>query len=62
MRYRNGTGATQASVATPDADTVALTDARINPTAGLATDYLNRFNEAVMLLDCRAVRNSGTIS
>jgi hypothetical protein len=50
VRYRNGTGATQASVATPDADTVALTDARINPTAGLATDYLNRFNESVMLL------------
>jgi hypothetical protein len=36
---------------TPDPDTVALTDARINPATGLATDYLNRFNEAVMLLD-----------
>ena len=36
---------------TPDPDTVALTDARINPATGLATEYLNRFNEAVMLLD-----------
>ena len=28
-----------------------LSDANINPTTGLATDYLNRFSEAVMLLD-----------
>jgi hypothetical protein len=28
-----------------------LEDANINPSTGLATDYLNRFNEAVMLLD-----------
>ena len=28
-----------------------LADAQINPATGLATDYLNRFNEAVMLLD-----------
>lgn len=26
-------------------------DANINPETGLATDYLNRFNEAIMLLD-----------
>jgi hypothetical protein len=39
----------------------ALADANINPTTGLATDYLNHFNEAIMLLemlancpDCRA--------
>ena len=51
MTYRNGADARQASVETPDADTVTLTDARINPTTGLATDYLNQFNEAVMLLD-----------
>ena len=51
MTYRNGADATQASVETPDVDTVALTDARINPATGLATDYRNRFNEAVMLLD-----------
>jgi uncharacterized protein involved in copper resistance len=28
-----------------------LTKANINPATGLATDYLNHFNEAVMLLD-----------
>ena len=28
-----------------------MTDTSINPATGLATDYLNRFNEAVMLLD-----------
>jgi hypothetical protein len=31
-----------------------LLDANINPATGLATDYLNRFNEAVMLLDMLA--------
>lgn len=30
---------------------LALSAANINPQTGLATDYLNRFNEAVMLLD-----------
>jgi hypothetical protein len=37
-----------------DGDTAAapgLTDANINPATGLATDYLNHFNEAIMLLD-----------
>jgi hypothetical protein len=28
-----------------------LADANINPRTGLATDYLNHFNEAIMLLD-----------
>ena len=28
-----------------------LTGANINPTTGLATDYLNHFNEAIMLLE-----------
>lgn len=28
-----------------------LTDAHINPSTGLATDYLNHFNEAIMLLE-----------
>ncbi len=28
-----------------------LADANINPTTGLATDYLNHFNEAIMLLE-----------
>ncbi len=39
-----------------DAEKSALTDAHINPDTGLA-DYLNRFSEAVMLLD--AVERSG---
>jgi len=49
MTHRNGADATQASIMTPDKK--SLTEARINPATGLATDYLNRFNEAVMLLD-----------
>ena len=28
-----------------------LAEANINPATGLATDYLNHFNEAIMLLD-----------
>lgn len=32
-------------------DAARLTAANINPTTGLATDYLNHFNEAIMLLD-----------
>ena len=28
-----------------------LSDANINPATGLATDYLNHFNEAIMLLE-----------
>ncbi len=31
--------------------TVSLADANINPATGLATDYLNHFNEAIMLLE-----------
>src|SRR6476469_6989058 len=49
MTFRND--ARQAPAETPDAGTAALTDSSINPATGLATDYLNRFNEAVMLLD-----------
>jgi len=30
---------------------VRLADANINPVTGLATDYLNHFNEAIMLLE-----------
>ncbi len=30
---------------------VRLADANINPATGLATDYLNHFNEAIMLLE-----------
>jgi hypothetical protein len=32
-------------------DPQRLADANINPKTGLATDYLNHFNEAIMLLD-----------
>ena len=49
MTFRKGTDARQASVETPDAP--SSIDTSINPATGLATDYLNRFNEAVMLLD-----------
>ena len=31
-----------------------LADANINPATGLATDYLNHFNEAIMLLEMLA--------
>jgi hypothetical protein len=41
------------SVSGPDAQAriAALRAANINPRTGLATDYLNHFNEAVMLLE-----------
>jgi hypothetical protein len=32
-------------------DSARLEEANINPTTGLATDYLNHFNEAIMLLE-----------
>jgi hypothetical protein len=35
----------------PAADPFALAEANINPVTGLSTDYLNHFNEAVMLLE-----------
>jgi hypothetical protein len=37
--------------ARPAADAARLAAANINPKTGLASDYLNHFNEAVMLLD-----------
>ena len=51
MKYQDGSAAMQAPERTHDAETALLTDAHINPATGLATDYLNRFSEAVMLLD-----------
>jgi hypothetical protein len=52
MKYQDRANAAQTADETRDADiTSRLTDAHINPETGLATDYLNRFNEAVMLLD-----------
>ena len=35
----------------PALDPARLKDANINPRTGLATDYLNHFNEAIMLLE-----------
>src|SRR4051812_736536 len=35
----------------PAIDAARLAAANINPQTGLATDYLNHFNEAIMLLD-----------
>src|SRR5713226_9240773 len=35
----------------PEARAAALRAANINPRTGLATDYLNHFNEAIMLLE-----------
>jgi hypothetical protein len=32
-------------------DPACLAEANINPTTGLATDYLNHFNEAIMMLE-----------
>jgi hypothetical protein len=37
--------------AAPSASTAELLAANINPRTGLATDYLNHFNEAIMLLE-----------
>jgi hypothetical protein len=51
MKYQDGASAMQASETANDVETRLLSDAHINPATGLATDYLNRFNEAVMLLD-----------
>ena len=52
MKYQNCADAAQAPDKPSDADMAhRLSDANINPATGLATDYLNRFSEAVMLLD-----------
>jgi len=53
MGQRGGVAAAVAgSDATDQADDAArLAAANINPATGLATDYLNHFNEAIMLLE-----------
>ena len=52
MKYQNCADAMQAPDVTSDADmALRLSDANINPITGLASDYLNRSSEAVMLLD-----------
>ena len=35
----------------PSIDPARLIEANINPVTGLATDYLNHFNEAIMMLE-----------
>ena len=53
MKYQDCAEALQADPGA-EADsrgTGRLTDANINPATGLATDYLNHFNEAIMLLE-----------
>jgi hypothetical protein len=49
MKYQDYVQPAQAPEDAPDA--ARLADANINPATGLATDYLNHFNEAIMLLE-----------
>jgi hypothetical protein len=50
MKYQECVEPAQAPDAAADVD-VRRCDANINPETGLATDYLNHFNEAIMLLE-----------
>jgi len=51
MRYQDCAELAQADEGASGQDSVHLLDANIHPTTKLATDYLNNFNEAIMLLD-----------
>ena len=52
MTYQDGVEAMQAPDEPAGAlDRARLAAANINPATGLATDYLNHFNEAIMLLE-----------
>ena len=52
MRYQDCAEALQAPDELPDGEAARLlAEANINPATGLATDYLNHFNEAIMLLE-----------
>ena len=54
MKYQDCAEALQAVEDWSDGEAggaVRLADANINPATGLATDYLNHFNEAIMLLE-----------
>ena len=54
MKYQDCAEALQAVEEWSDGEAdgaVKLADANINPRTGLATDYLNHFNEAIMLLE-----------
>ncbi len=50
MRYQDCVEAVQAADEASGGE-LRQTDANINPATGLATDYLNHFNEAIMLLE-----------
>jgi len=51
MRYQDCVEAVQAAEESDSADAARLAAANINPATGLASDYLNHFNEAIMLLE-----------
>ena len=54
MKYQDCAEALQAVEDWSEGESVGaihLADANINPATGLATDYLNHFNEAIMLLE-----------
>jgi hypothetical protein len=54
MEYQERVGAAQAAGSPRGGEPATVpspADANINPATGLATDYLNHFNEAIMLLD-----------
>ena len=54
MKYQDCAEALQAVEDWSDGEAggaIRLADANINPRTGLATDYLNHFNEAIMLLE-----------
>jgi hypothetical protein len=53
MKYQDCAEPAQALDEAPDEDDgeLRLHEANINPVTGLATDYLNHFNEAIMLLE-----------
>jgi len=53
MKYQDCAGALQANdaAARRPRDAARLAEVNINPSTGLASDYLNHFNEAIMLLE-----------
>jgi hypothetical protein len=51
MTYRASSTAAEEEERFPPLSAVRLAEANINPLTGLATDYLNHFNEAIMLLE-----------
>ncbi len=55
MTTRRIRTSTEPRKAQPPFDPVLLAEAHINPLTGLATDYLNHFNEAIMLLELLSV-------